>query len=232
MAHPSILLLDDDDAFRMELTKRIEAEGSFRVTPAATILEAEEHVAARSTPFDAMLLDVSLPDGNGRDLCARLRANGSRMPVLMLTGSSEEADVVRGLEAGADDYIAKPFRLGVLLARLRSQLRSWEAHADALLAIGPYVFQASSRTLRDQSGKRHAVLTNKEAEILRYLHRTSAQVVSRTTLLSEVWGYVPGMTTHTVETHIYRLRQKLEQDPTNPRILISHTGGYGLDLRA
>ncbi|MGI4939485.1 MAG: response regulator transcription factor [Janthinobacterium lividum] len=224
-----ILLLDDDTAFRAELAEQIEDGGGFRVTTAGTIAEAYAQAMAEDAGFDAMLLDVTLPDGDGRDLCARLRRAGLAMPILMLTGSNDEADVVHGLEAGADDYVAKPFPLGVLLARLRTQLRPWENRVDAVLPIAAYGFQPSTKSLRDASGKRHALLTVKETEILRYLHRKSGQAVNRKDLLGEVWGYAPGISTHTVETHVYRLRRKLEQDPTKPRILITQGHGYRLD---
>jgi DNA-binding response OmpR family regulator len=118
-----ILIVDDDLSLRDELAGQLEVDGEFTAHCAGLVTEAEVKLTEQGQRFDALILDVSLPDGDGRDLCADLRRRGLRMPIIMLTGSDEEHDVVRGLESGANDYIAKPFRLGELLARLRAQLR-------------------------------------------------------------------------------------------------------------
>jgi len=167
-----------------------------------------------------VLLDVGLPDGDGRDYCVQLRRRGHRMPVIMLTGSNAETDVVRGLDAGANDYIAKPFRLAELLARLRAQLRSFESSEDAVFAIGPYTFRPSAKMLHDQIRGRRIRLTEKEAAILKFLYRAGANAVARQVLLNEVWGYNASVTTHTLETHIYRLPRepsdRLARRPPRP----------------
>jgi DNA-binding response OmpR family regulator len=179
--------------------------------------------------FDAVILDVGLPDGDGRDYCVRLRGEGHRMPIIMLTGSNAENDVVRGLDSGANDYISKPFRLAELLARLRAQLRSFESSEDAVFAIGPYMFRPAAKLLQDPGRGRRIRLTEKEAAILKFLYRAGTHAVARQVLLNEVWGYNASVTTHTLETHIYRLRQKIEPDPGNARLLITEGGGYRLD---
>jgi DNA-binding response OmpR family regulator len=134
---------------------------------------------------------------------------------------------VTGLEAGANDYVTKPFRFAVLLARIRAQLRQHENSDDATFDIGEYVFKPSSKTLIDPQGG-ELRLTEKETAILKFLHRANGQAVSRETLLRDVWGYNAGVTTHTLETHIYRLRQKIERDPANAAILLTDAGGYRL----
>jgi DNA-binding response OmpR family regulator len=151
------------------------------------------------------------------------------MPIIMLTGSDDEADVVRGLDAGANDYIAKPFRLAELLARLRAQVRIFENSEDAVFTIGPYTFRPSAKLLQEPVKNRRIRLTEKEAAILKFLYRAGTRPVARQVLLNEVWGYNANVTTHTLETHIYRLRQKIEPDPGNARLLVTEGGGYRLD---
>ena len=182
--------------------------------------------------YDAVLLDIGLPDGDGRELCARLRKQGLKIPVIMLTGADAEQDVVRGLDAGANDYIAKPFRLNELLARVRAQLRVFDNSEDAVFAIGPYVFRPAARLLHEPARNRKVRLTGKECGILKFLHRAGGRPVPRQVLLNEVWGYSSGVTTHTLETHIYRLRQKIEADPSRTRLLLTESGGYRLDAYA
>ena len=138
-----------------------------------------------------------------------------------------DEDTVEGLDSGANDYVTKPYKFAVLLARIRAQLRQHEASEDAVFTIGPYTFRPSSKLLLNPKGNK-VRLTEKETAILRYLYRAGQKPVSRETLLQEVWGYNSGVTTHTLETHIYRLRQKVERDATAPAILVTETGGYKL----
>ncbi len=224
-----ILIVDDDQTLREELSSQLQVDGEFVAMEAGTVADAVSTLAAAEQRFDALILDVSLPDGDGRDLCAELRRQGLRMPIIMLTGSDDEADVVRGLDSGANDYIAKPFRLGELLARLRAQLRIFENSEDAVFVIGPYTFRPSAKLLQEPLRNRRIRLTEKEAAILKFLYRAGTKPVARQILLNEVWGYNAAVTTHTLETHIYRLRQKIEPDPTNARLLVTEGGGYRLD---
>jgi len=224
-----ILVVDDDTALRELLVEQLQVDGEFTAIPASTVSEAEAMLTGRDARFDAVILDVGLPDGDGRDLCASLRKQGMRMPIIMLTGSDEEADVVRGLDAGANDYIAKPFRLAELLARLRAQMRIFENSEDAVFTIGPYTFRPSAKLLQEPVKNRRIRLTEKEAAILKFLYRAGTRPVARQVLLNEVWGYNAAVTTHTLETHIYRLRQKIEPDPGNARLLVTEGGGYRLD---
>jgi DNA-binding response OmpR family regulator len=226
-AERPILIVDDDDALRDTLADQLEVDGEFTAVSAGSIGEAEQKLTAKDARFDAVILDVGLPDGDGRDLCNKLRKQGQKMPIIMLTGSDAETDVVRGLDSGANDYIAKPFRLNELLARLRAQLRIFENSEDAVFTIGPYTFRPSSKLLLNPKGNK-VRLTEKETSILRYLYRAGQRPVSRETLLQEVWGYNSGVTTHTLETHIYRLRQKIERDAAAPAILVTEAGGYKL----
>lgn len=220
-----LLLLDDDGEFRSVVVEALEAAG-FRTVEAATVAEAEAEMLHSATRFDVLVLDVKLPDGDGRDLCARLRAAGHRMPMVMLTGQDAETDVVRGLEAGAHDYLAKPVRPAVLVARLRALLRHHENSLDAVFPMGPWTFHPAQKLLRGKAGVR-LWLTAKEVDILRHFLRSPGPV-SKQALLTDVWGYNPSVSSHTLETHIYRLRQKIEADPYDPRLLLTAEGGYRL----
>ncbi len=224
-----ILIVDDDEILRETLAEQLQVDGEFQAAEAGTLADAGAKLGAKDARFDALILDVTLPDGDGRDFCATLRRQGLRMPVIMLTGSDDEVDIVRGLDAGANDYIAKPFRLGELLARLRAQLRIFENSEDAVFTIGPYTFRPSAKLLQEPTRNRRIRLTEKEAAILKFLYRAGKRPVPRQVLLNEVWGYNAAVTTHTLETHIYRLRQKIEPDPTNARLLVTEGGGYRLD---
>ncbi|RYJ02130.1 MAG: response regulator transcription factor [Acetobacteraceae bacterium] len=224
-----ILIIEDDASLRATLAEQIMLGGEFMADEADSAAEAEVKLASADARYDAILLDVGLPDADGRDFCAKLRRDGRRMPVIMVTGADAERDVVRGLEAGANDYLAKPFRLPELLARVRAQLRVFDNSEDATFLIGPYVFRPSMRLLQDTTRNRKVRLTDKETNILKFLYRAGGKTVSRQVLLHEVWGYSNSVSTHTLETHVYRLRQKLEADPARPRLLLTETGGYKLD---
>ncbi len=224
-----ILIVDDDQALRAMLAEQLAVDGEFMAYEAGCAADVEAQVIDGAARYDAVILDVGLPDGDGRDLCSRLRRHGVKVPIIMLTGSDDEADVVRGLDSGANDYIAKPFRMAELLARLRAQLRIFENSEDAVFTIGPYTFRPSAKLLQDAGKNRRIRLTEKEAAILKFLYRAGTKPVGRQVLLNEVWGYNAAVTTHTLETHIYRLRQKIEPDPTSARLLLTEGGGYRLD---
>ncbi len=223
-----ILIVEDDAALRATLAEQIAQEGDFTADEAESATEAAAKLADADARYDAILLDIGLPDGDGRDFCAKLRREGRKMPVIMLTGADAEQDVVRGLDAGANDYIAKPFRLPELLARVRAQLRVFDNSEDAVFTIGLYMFRPSAKLLLEPSRNRKIRLTDKESSILKFLYRAGGKPVPRQVLLNEVWGYNSAVTTHTLETHIYRLRQKIEPDPARARILVTEPGGYKL----
>jgi DNA-binding response OmpR family regulator len=221
-----VLLVDDDEALRHTLAEQLELEGDFSTIEAGT--GAAGLAMAKEEKLDAILLDVGLPDADGRQLCAQMRDAGVVVPIIMLTAVDGDADTIEGLESGANDYVTKPFRLGVLLARLRAHLRQHEHSEDAVLQIGPYTFRPNIKMLVDETANKKIRLTEKETAILKYLYRAS-EAVSRDTLLGEVWGYNAGVTTHTLETHVYRLRQKIERDPSKAEILVTDQGGYRLN---
>ncbi len=221
-----VLLVDDDEALRDALSEQLELHEDFSTVIVGTGGEALETI--KGAHFDLILLDVGLPDMDGREACRLMRKTGVKAPIIMLTGADTDADSILGLDAGANDYVTKPFKLGVLLARIRAHLRQHEQSEDAVFAIGPYSFKPASKLLLHEDGKTKVRLTEKETAILKYLYRAGRKAVSRDVLLNEVWGYNAGVTTHTLETHIYRLRQKIEEDPSSSRILVTDQGGYSL----
>jgi DNA-binding response OmpR family regulator len=222
----ALLIVDDDEALRRELASQLALHEGFAIREAGTGREALE-LAAGGEPLAAVLLDVGLPDVDGREVCRSLRERGFKAPIIMLTALADEAETVQGLDAGANDYVTKPFRLGVLMARLRAHLRQFELSDDATFGVGPYGFRpAAKMLLRGDGRKIH--LTEKETAILKYLYRVGDKPVPREVLLDEVWGYNAGVTTHTLETHIYRLRQKIEPRPGEATLLVTEPGGYRL----
>ena len=227
-----ILIVEDDAALRATLAEQIMLAGEFRIVEAESAAEATAKLDAGDARYDAILLDIGLPDGDGREFCAKLRRDGKRMPVIMLTGADAEQDVVRGLDAGANDYIAKPFRLNELLARVRAQLRVFDNSEDAVFTIGPYMFRPSAKLLLEPAKNRKIRLTEKESAILKFLYRASGRPVGRQVLLNEVWGYNAMPSTRTVDVHVAWLRQKVEADPSAPRLLLTEGGGYRLDAHA
>jgi DNA-binding response OmpR family regulator len=220
-----ILMIDDDADLREALADQLVLTEEFDVFEAAD--GAEGLAKAREQHYDLVILDIGLPDMDGRELCRLMRKQGVKCPVVMLTGHSTDSDQILGLDSGANDYVAKPFKLPVLLARIRAQLRQHEQSEDAVFGVGPYTFKPASKLLLDEAEKKIR-LTEKETNILKYLYRAGNAVVPRDVLLHEVWGYNAGVTTHTLETHIYRLRQKIEPDPSNAKILVTEPGGYRL----
>ena len=220
-----ILIVDDDADLRNALVEQIALHPEFRGRGCRD--RGGGARAVSDSPPDLVIMDVGLPDLDGREAVKRLRRDGYRRPIIMLTAHDSDADAVLGLDSGANDYVGKPFRFVVLLARIRSQLRQYEASEDAEFQVGSYTFRPTSKNLVDAHGVKLR-LTEKEAAILRYLHRAEQQPVARETLLKNVWGYNANVTTHTLETHIYRLRQKIEDNPAEAQLLVTEGGGYKL----
>ncbi len=220
-----ILIVEDDPELRDALVEQLALHEEFEALAAENGTKGVQ--AAKTGQVDLVIMDVGLPDIDGREAVRILRKGGFKAPIILLTGHDTDSDTILGLESGANDYVTKPFRFAVLLARIRAQLRQHEASEDAVFTIGPFTFRPSSKLLLNAKGNK-VRLTEKETAILRFLYRAGQKPVSRETLLQEVWGYNSGVTTHTLETHIYRLRQKVERDATTPTILVTETGGYKL----
>lgn len=222
-----LLIIDDDDDLRAELVEQFSLYDEFDVRDVATATAGI--AAAKETPHDLILLDLDLPDMLGTEACQLMRKAGVAAPVVMLTGNDGDMNEILGLNSGANDFVAKPFRFAVLLARLRAHLRSFEQSEDAVFQVGPYEFRPAHKKLIPSEG-RDIRLTEKETNILKYLMRAGGKPVGRDELLHEVWGYNSGVTTHTLETHIYRLRQKIEPEPGNTTLVMTEPGGYRLEM--
>jgi DNA-binding response OmpR family regulator len=225
MTSRHILLVDDDDGLRDALTEQLSLYEEFAISCEASAAKGIH--AARNGRVDLMIMDVGLPDMDGREAVKLLRKTGFKAPIIMLTGHDTDSDTILGLEAGANDYVTKPFRFAVLLARVRAQLRTHEQSEDAVFTVGPYTFKPAQKMLVEANGGK-VRLTEKETAIVKYLYRAEQKIIGRDELLEQVWGYNSGVTTHTLETHIYRLRQKIEKDPSNSRLLVTEGGGYKL----
>ncbi|WP_075291691.1 response regulator transcription factor [Pararhizobium arenae] len=223
MSARTILLVDDDNDLRETLVEQLSLYDEFTILQEPTAARGMQ--TARNQPVALLVMDVGLPDMDGREAVKLLRKGGFKSPIIMLTGHDTDSDTILGLEAGANDYVTKPFRFAVLLARIRAQLRQHEQSEDATFTVGPYTFKPGQKLLTLENGQKIR-LTEKEAAIIRYLYRADQKVVTRDVLLEEVWGYNSGVTTHTLETHVYRLRQKIERDPSNAEILVTENGGY------
>jgi DNA-binding response OmpR family regulator len=224
MTSKRVLLVEDDEMLSASLAEQLAQEGDYAVVTAGDCATAR--AAAGDGLYEFVILDVGLPDGDGRDLCREFRADGVTCPIILLTAAASDNDTIKGLESGANDYVTKPFRFAVLMARVHAHLRSHDRSEEAMYRIGPYTFRPSAKLLLDAKARKIR-LTEKETNILKYLYRCG-ETVPRETLLNEVWGYNPAVTTHTLETHIYRLRQKIEENPAEARILVTESGGYRL----
>ena len=224
-----ILIIEDDKLIVEELSEQLLMHKEFDVISAETASAGLAY--AKSEAPDLVLLDVGLPDQDGRETCKLMRKAGITTPIIILTGADTDADTTLGIEAGASDYVKKPFRFGVLLALIRTRLRQYEMTESAQFNLGGYQFKPSVKTLvRDDQNKIR--LTEKETNILKLLLRAGGDTVARDKLLEEVWGYNAQVTTHTLETHVYRLRQKIEDDPSNSELLITEAGGYRLNIKS
>lgn len=222
----NILLVDDDDDLRENLAMQLSFHEEFKTQQCDNGKSGIE--TAKDQDFDLIILDVGLPDIDGREVCRMMRKTGINTPIIMLTANASEADTILGLDAGANDYVTKPFKFGILLARVRAHLRQHLISEDASYPVGHYTFKPSDKILTDEETGEKIRLTEKETAILKFLKRAEGATISREKLLNEVWGYNANVTTHTLETHVYRLRQKIESDQTKAKIILTESGGYSM----
>ena len=221
-----ILIADANSTLIEMLSEQFQSQKEFdtynAVSAAAALKFVEEEY------FDAIILGTNLSDMDGYKLCQLMRRNEVTSPIIVLVDSHDEANESLRVQIGATEYMVKPFRYNVLLAKLKAHIRSYEQTESMASKIGPYKFQPSKKLLFDEAGQNRIPLTDKEVGILKCLNRAGNSIVSRDVLLERVWGYNAAVTTHTLETHVYRLRQKIELDPSRAQILVTEAGGYRL----
>jgi len=223
---PRILLVEDDPSLALGLCDTLEFEG-FEVEHART--GQEGIAAARKDHPDCIILDLMLPDTNGYRVCEQIRANDAVVPIIMLTARSQEADKIRGLDAGADDYVTKPFSVGELVARIRAIFRRMQrgTRPDAPLSIGDAEIDPTAQVLK--RGRAETKLSFYEVQLLKYLHERAGQPVSRDEILDKVWGIEASPNNRTVDNFVVKLRKKLEPTPDEPRHILTVYGvGYKL----
>jgi len=218
-----ILIIEDEELIRMALEDDFRLE-NYEVTVASDGIEGLAKAADFDT--DLIILDIMLPGMNGFDICKKLRSNGIRTPVIMLTAKGQEIDRVVGLEIGADDYVTKPFSPRELQARVKAVLRRMEAEPDDksenIFRSGG--LEVNFRQYICRVDGKEVSLTVHEFGLLKYLIRNRDKVIKRDELLDEVWGKDVFVTPHTVDTHMANLRKKIEDDPSRPRFIISIRG--------
>jgi two-component system alkaline phosphatase synthesis response regulator PhoP len=222
--NPRLLLVEDEPSLALLLSDRLEREGY----SVLSVDNGNSAIAnALRVPFDVVVLDVMIPGRNGFEVCRELRAQGSNVPILMLTARGEVRDRVTGLKTGADDYLTKPFDTTELLARIEALLRRSRRtpSTGALHQFGSVLVNTRRREV-SRDGEM-VTLSAKEYQLLCYLLERPDVVVSRDELLEQVWGYRASTNTRTVDVHLAQLRSKLEEDPKQPRHLLTvHGSGY------
>ena len=220
------LLLIDADTFSIDvLTNQFQQEGIGELLSSCTIGNAKELIL--SFKPDVLLLNVRMPDGTGIEFCEFLRQDGFDKPIIMLTGKENENDVISSLNVGANDYVIKPFRYSDLLTRVKSQLSKFNSSHVVCSNIGPLEFTPYNKKLSIPGKSKKILLTEKETLILKMLVSSFPTPVAKEVLLHEVWGIQSDLTTHTLETHIYRLRQKIKV-LSEVSFIFTTEHGYGL----
>jgi len=219
----NILIIEDEEALRSTLSVRLRGEG-YTVDTASTGVEGFEKVI--SQPFDLIILDVLLPDQIGWDVCREIRQSGMATPILFLTAKTQTVDKVTGLRLGADDYVTKPFKAAELVARIEALLRRVPTRSSR----GVYRFGSLLVDLHSGKVTKNdcpIYLSRREFELLRYLIPRAGTSISREELLREIWGYSEGTYTRTIDVHVSSLRDKLEESPERPELIITVAGvGY------
>jgi DNA-binding response OmpR family regulator len=225
VAKKTVLLVCQDDNLRVSLAEQLRTYEEFQIIESSGAVEAIQ--LSEKTNFDAIVLDSESQDINCFSAVRLIRSSGSEAIIIMMMGNDAIGNKDLYEEVGLSDYVIRPFRFNKFLEILRARIRQREQGEINLISIGPYIFQPARSLLTYDKG--HKIrLTEKEVAIIKYLYKSKNLVVSRESLLEEVWGYKAAITTHTLETHVYRLRHKIEVDPYNATILVTEPGGYRL----
>ena len=222
-----LLIVDDDVYLRSSLRQQFLAEGFQNIFDVGSVTGLK--AALKDSKPDLILLDIEMPDGNGVEICKRLRSDGFTKPIVMLTAKNAESEIIKGLEAGANEYVTKPVRMGELLTRIHTQLWQFNSLDDGQFEMADLIFVPANKMLHKIGCVQMQALTEKETTILKFLYRTFPESATKDVLLTEIWGMQNGLTTHTLETHIYRLRKKIGR-LTKASVVITTQNGYRLEL--
>ena len=224
----TILFVSEALLLKQVLLDQLQKQGEYLLEESLSVTEAISLIVKEH--FDCILIDSSLADVSLSNLCKNIRQEGVRSPIILVAEELGEDVAIVALDAGANDYVLKPFKINVLVAKIRSNIRQFEQSEFAILRFGRFSFKPGDKILLNNSSKEEVRLTDKETAIIKLLYLSGGEVVTRATLLEEVWGYNTTLTTHTLETHIYRIRQKVGNASSGQDFIATESEGYRMQF--
>ncbi|MAQ03628.1 MAG: DNA-binding response regulator [Rhodospirillaceae bacterium] len=224
----TILFVSEALLLKELLLDQLQKQGEYLLEESLSVTEAISLIVKEH--FDCILIDNSLADVSLSNLCKNIRLEGVRSPIILVAEELGEDVAIAALDAGANDYVLKPFKINVLVAKIRSNIRQFEQSEFAILRFGRFSFKPGDKILLNNSSKEEVRLTDKETAIIKLLYLSGGEVVTRATLLEEVWGYNTTLTTHTLETHIYRIRQKVGNASSGQDFIATESEGYRMQF--
>lgn len=224
----TILFVSEALLLKELLLDQLQKQGEYLLEESLSVTEAISLIVKEH--FDCILIDSSLADVSLSNLCKNIRQEGVRSPIILVAEELGEDGAIVALDAGANDYVLKPFKINVLVAKIRSNIRQFEQSEFAILRFGRFSFKPGDKILLNNSSKEEVRLTDKETAIIKLLYLSGGEVVTRATLLEEVWGYNTTLTTHTLETHIYRIRQKVGNASSGQDFIATESEGYRMQF--
>ena len=224
----TILFVSEFLLLKQLLLDQLQKQGEYLLEESLSVTEAISLIVREH--FDCILIDSSLADASLSNLCKNIRQEGVRSPIILVAEELGEDVAIVALDAGANDYVLKPFKINVLVAKIRSNIRQFEQSEFAILRFGRFSFKPGDKILLNNSSKEEVRLTDKETAIIKLLYLSGGEVVTRATLLEEVWGYNTTLTTHTLETHIYRIRQKVGNASSGQDFIATESEGYRMQF--
>ena len=224
----TILFVSEALLLKELLLEQLQKQGEYLLEESLSVTEAISLIVKEH--FDCILIDSSLADVSLSNLCKNIRQEGVRSPIILVAEELGEDVAIVALDAGANDYVLKPFKINVLVAKIRSNIRQFEQSEFAILRFGRFSFKPGDKILLNNSSKEEVRLTDKETAIIKLLYLSGGEVVTRATLLEEVWGYNTTLTTHTLETHIYRIRQKVGNASSGQDFIATESEGYRMQF--
>ena len=224
----TILFVSEALLLKDLLLDQLQKQGEYLLEESLSVTEAISLIVKEH--FDCILIDSSLADVSLSNLCKNIRLEGVQSPIILVAEELGEDVAIAALDAGANDYVLKPFKINVLVAKIRSNIRQFEQSEFAILRFGRFSFKPGDKILLNNSSKEEVRLTDKETAIIKLLYLSGGEVVTRATLLEEVWGYNTTLTTHTLETHIYRIRQKVGNASSGQDFIATESEGYRMQF--